>query len=151
MGLDKHDVNTNTNIKLYLKFKNVQNKKNKNVKVHESIFEDKNCFGLKGKKEALNKKNYETPLIICAEDGQRLIDQTKKSLQNIYNPIKVYNTKIEKFFNDEMTVYWFNRHQTNNKNKMKTNFLMYLDDDKRPMVEIEDCVYWFNSNLSYLS
>ncbi len=148
----ENDIKINSKIKLYLKYKNIQNKKFKSVIVHESIFEKLNFHGLKGKKEAIIKKNYETPLVTCFNDGQLLIDETNRSIdQHFYMPIKVYDTKIDKFFENDMKIYWFHRQQTKNMNKMKTNFLIYLDENKKAIVELENCVYWFNSNLSYLS
>ncbi len=146
----KHE-DTKSIIKLYLNCQNLLNKKNKNVKICQSIHKHLNYFGLKGKKEAINKKNFETPLVTSSIEGQTLIDSTITSIERFYQPIKIYKIEIDYFFNKINKIFWFKRYYTKNKNKLQTNFVIYLDDENRAIIEIENCVYWFNSSLSYLS
>lgn len=151
MGKKIHHEDINSNIKLYLNCENSKNKKNKNVSICKSIHSNLNYSGLKGKKQAINKKNFETPIVTSSIEGQTLIDDTIASIERFYQPIKIYKTNIDLFINKIYKIFWFKRYYTKNNNKLKTNFVIYLDDENKAIIEIENCVYWFNSNLSYLS
>ena len=106
---------------------------------------------MKGKKQAINKKNFETPLVASLNDGDSLIKNTTESLEKFFKPIKIYDVSIEKFFNNVNKIYWFRRESSRNNNKMNTNFLIYLDENNRVNIEPNKSNFWFNSNTAYLS
>jgi hypothetical protein len=151
MGKNIQYMKCDSKIKLYLKCKSTTNKKFKNVNHFESIFDKYNYCGLKGKKQAITKKNFETPLVASLDDGKILINNTNQSIENLFMPIKIYDVSIDNFFKNVNNIYWFRRENSRNNNKMNTNFLMYLDESNKVFVEPYKCNYWFNSNTAYLS
>jgi len=145
------ELNCNSS-NLYLNCEYFKSKKNHILK-SVSTFNDHNFIGLKGKRQPIEKKNFETPIVTNAQEGMNLINQTTGSISNLFLPIPICIYTLEPFFEHDShhtRLVWFKKKYPKNKNKIRSNFCFYLLDGK-VVVELDPCVYWLNSKLSYLS
>jgi hypothetical protein len=146
-----YDVCINTS-NLYLNCELFKTKKNHLLK-STSIFNKHNFTGLKGKRQSIEKKNFETPIVTNAQEGANLIQNTFESINQLFIPIPIFISEIDSFFNADSPhtrLVWFKKQYSKNKNKIRSNFCLYILND-RVVVELDPCVYWLNSKLSYLS
>ncbi len=148
-----NEINGTFNLLLKLKKTTDCSSRQKCQFEQDSIFDIYNFECLKGKRMAIDKKNYETSIVSCISQGQELINNTIKMIDSFNTKtITVQFGEIKEFLcdDDNLMVVWLKNQSSKNKNKIISNFLMYSIDNE-VYLEFDNTIFWMNSDLSYLS
>lgn len=138
-------------LNLYLKYDDSETKYNGKLNIlHlKSKFDNFEYFGLKGKKDSVDKKTLETTIINTESECDFIINKTIESLKNVSKPIKIEQLNISHYTDenseDRIRVYLKKNHRIN-KFKIESNFLIYKSEGKF-FVELDEVSWWLYSRL----